>query len=471
MASVAPVKKSCAVNPLKSSTPLGAALAFLGIEGAVPLFHGSQGCTSFAMVLAVRHFKEAIPLQTTAMNEAATVLGGGDNLEEALINLQQRMKPRFIGVASTALVETRGEDFQGELNIILRKRPELAQTAVVFASTPDFEGALEDGWSRATAATIDVLVEPQAAPADASVETRGSAREPNRAINVLPGVHQTPADIEELRAIIESFGLEPTFLPDISSSLDGHVPDEYIGTSLGGTALADIRAMGRHLHTIAIGEHMRPAAEALSKRTSVPHTVFPNPTGLRAVDDFISLLSVLSGRSAPAPLRRQRSQLVDAMLDGHFHFSGKKVAIASDPDLLYALSTLFRGLGAEIVCAVASTKNSPVLTQVPCEQVIIGDLTDLEENAAAKGAELLVTHSHGRMGAERLGVPLFRVGFPIFDRLGVQHRCSVGYRGTRQLIYEIANLFLAQLHPHGPADFAGVLPPEPIVEETSHDHA
>src|SRR5512139_3248710 len=125
MSTVAPAKKACAVNPLKSSTPLGAALAFLGIEGSVPLFHGSQGCTSFAMVLAVRHFKEAIPLQTTAMNEAATMLGGADNLEEALINLQTRMKPRFIGVASTALVETRGEDFQGEISQILRKRSEL----------------------------------------------------------------------------------------------------------------------------------------------------------------------------------------------------------------------------------------------------------------------------------------------------------------------------------------------------------
>jgi nitrogenase molybdenum-iron protein NifN len=463
MATVAVGKKACAVNPLKSSTPLGAALAFMGVEGAVPLFHGSQGCTSFAMVLAVRHFKEAIPLQTTAMNEAATVLGGADNLEEALINLQTRMKPRFIGVASTALVETRGEDFQGEIAQILRKRAELKDTPVVFASTPDFEGALEDGWARATVATIEALVEPP--------PTAASAGQANGAVNVLLGVHQTPADIEELRAIIESFGLTATFLPDISNSLDGHVPDAYVGTSLGGTAVADIRAMGRAVHTIAVSEHMRSAAEALSTRTSVPHTVFGNLTGLRAADELISLLSALAGRTVPERLRRQRSQLLDAMLDSHFHFSGKKVAIASDPDLLCALVALFHGLGATVVCAVASTKNSPLLSQLPCDSVIVGDLTDLEEGAAAHGAELLVTHSHGRMGAERLGVPLFRVGFPIFDRLGVQHRCSTGYRGTRHLIYEIANLFIAQLHPHTPADFADVLPPEPIAPDIHHDHA
>lgn len=462
MAIVAPVKKACAVNPLKSSTPLGAALAFLGVEGAVPLFHGSQGCTAFAMVLAVRHFKEAIPLQTTAMNEASSVLGGAENLEEALLNLHSRMKPRFIGVASTALVETRGEDFQGELKSILQKRTELADTPVVFASTPDFDGALEDGWAKATVAIIEALVEPQPPSAAATA---------GHAINVLVGVHQTAADIDELRALIESFGLTPTFLPDISCSLDGHVPDNYIGTSLGGTPLEQIRAMGSAVHTLAISEHMRVAAEALRARTAVPHTVFANVTGLRAADELVTWLSALSGRGAPTQLRRQRSQLLDAMLDAHFHFSGKRVAIASDPDLLYLFSTLFHELGAEVVTAVASTKSSPLLSEVPCDTVLVGDLSDLEEGAAAHGAELLVTHSHGRMGAERLGVPLFRVGFPIFDRLGVQHRCSTGYRGTRELIYEIANMFLAGLRPHTPADFAAVLPPDSLTEEPGHDRA
>jgi len=93
MATIVPVSKAASVNPLKSSQPLGAAFAYLGVAGAVPLFHGSQGCTSFALVLFVRHFKETIPLQTTAMDEVATVLGGADHLEEAILNLKARAKP------------------------------------------------------------------------------------------------------------------------------------------------------------------------------------------------------------------------------------------------------------------------------------------------------------------------------------------------------------------------------------------
>jgi nitrogenase molybdenum-iron protein NifN len=457
MGRVALSKKACAVNPLKSSAPLGAALAYLGIEGSVPLFHGSQGCTSFALVLSVRHFKEAIPLQTTAMDEAATVLGGAENLEEAIMVIKRRMKPTFIGVASTALVETRGEDFAGELKTIRAKRAaELEGTTVVFASTPDFRGALEDGWAAATTAVIDAAVPTASGPREAASLPR---------LNVLPGVHQTPADIDELGILLRSFGFDPLFLPDVSASLDGHVPDAYVGTSMGGARLAEVARMGEAVHTLAIGEHMRKPAEALTRRTGIAATVLPTATGLEECDRLVALLQNLSGRTAPPTVRRQRSQLLDAMLDAHFHFGGKRVAVAADPDLLYGLVRLFTSMGAEICAAIASTDASPLLERLPCD---VGDLADLEELAGASRAELLVTHSHGRQAAARLGIPLFRVGFPIFDRLGTAHRCTVGYGGTRQLVHELANVFMAQLHENGPDDFGDVLAPEPIVEDARH---
>jgi nitrogenase molybdenum-iron protein NifN len=432
MATLVHGKRACSVNPLKSSAPLGAALAYLGVEGAVPLLHGAQGCTSFGLVLAVRHFREAIPLQTTAMNEVTAILGGGENLEEALVVIQQRMRPRFIGVASTALTETRAEDFAGNLKEILARRQELAGTAVVFASTPDYQGALEDGWSRATTAIIEALVLPPP-PARAATE----------AINVLPGVHLTAADLEELRETIEAFGLAPVFLPDLSTSLDGHLPDGYVGTSLGGTPLAAVARMGEARHTLAIGEQMRAPAERLAARTGVPFTLLPSLTGLEPTDRLVSLLGRLSGRPAPASLRRRRSQLVDAMLDGHFALSGARVGIACDPDLLSALGPCLAGVGAELTVAVSSTGSSPILEDLPCAEVRVGDLGDLEEGCAAAGVDLLITNGHGQPAAARLGVPLLRAGFPIVDRVGTSHLLRVGYRGTRALILEAANLLLA----------------------------
>ena len=46
-------QKALSVSPLKTSQTIGATLAFLGVKGAVPLMHGSQGCTAFAKVFFV----------------------------------------------------------------------------------------------------------------------------------------------------------------------------------------------------------------------------------------------------------------------------------------------------------------------------------------------------------------------------------------------------------------------------------
>ena len=79
-------------------------------------------------------------------------------------------------------------------------------------------------------------------------------------MNILPGSHLTPGDIEELREIVEAFGLHQLFLPDISGSLDGHIPDDFTPTTIGGITVQEIAGLGRASWTIAIGEQMREAA-------------------------------------------------------------------------------------------------------------------------------------------------------------------------------------------------------------------
>lgn len=439
MSKVMTSRKACAVNPLKLSKPLGGAMAFMGLDSCMPMLHGAQGCTAFGLVLLVRHFREAIPFQTTAMNEVTTILGGLDNLEQAIVNVAGRAHPNVIGICSNGLMEARGEDIKGDLKLIRRRHPELSDTVLIHAVTPDYKGAFEDGWSATVTAIVDTLVEP--IPGCNPLQ-----------INILVGSHLTAADIEEIRETVEAFGLDPIILPDISGSLDGHVPDEYIGTTYGGTRLDEIRRMGRSCATLAIGMQIEPAARLLESRCNIPVYVFPRLTGLLPCDEFIATLASLSRRPVPIVLRRRRSQLLDAMLDGHFFFGGKNVAVAAEPDLLFAFSQFLNEMGATIGCAVTTT-GSPVLEMVPADKVLIGDLDDVERNAS--GCDLLVTNSQGRRIAERIGTPLFCAGLPIFDRLGAAHRLLVGYRGTRDLIFEIGNLFIAGEGGHRSSDRQG----------------
>ncbi len=454
MANVVESKKSCTVNPLKMSQPLGASYAYMGMNACMPMMHGSQGCTGFGLVLLVRHFREAIPLQTTAMNEATTILGGSDNIEKAILNIKKRANPDLIGICSTGLTETKGEDVDGDLKLIRARHPELGDTQVVYASTPDYAGAFQDGWAKAVQSMIHSLTE--------STEIRIAHQ-----VNVLAGCHLTAGDIEELKEIIESFDLKAIVMPDVSGSLDGHIPDDFSPCTLGGTTLQEVRAMGASVMTLAIGEQMRASAQALETRTGVGYEVFDRLTGLEANDHFLMTLSRISGRPVPQKYRRQRSQLVDAMLDGHFFFGGKKMAIGAEPDLLCAMGHWLAEMGC-ILSAVVTTTKSPVLAELPINEVIIGDLEDLELHA--QGCDLLLTHSHGRQAAERLAIPFFRMGIPMFDRLGSAHCVSIGYRGTRGLIFEIGNMLMAVSHENQPDSWplpnAALVKSEPVNEVT-----
>ena len=418
-------RKAVAVNPLKQSQPLGASLAFLGIQGAIPLYHGSQGCTAFAKVLLVGHFQEAIPMATTAMSEVTTVLGGDDNVDVGIMTVIEKTNPELVGLFTTALTEVRGDDMQGILKQFHDAHPEV-DIPVVFASTPDYKGSMEDGFAAAVESMVQAL--PEAGEVDP------------QQVTLLASSAYGPGDVEELKEMVEAFGLTPIVVPDLSTSLDGHLDDiDYYTTPTGGTTIQELKGVGRSAATLVLGHSLSKAAEILTERFGTPATVFDQLTGLGAVDEFLYTLTQLSGCPVPAKYDRQRRRVQDAMLDTHFYFGQKKVAIALEPDLLYNIAWWLHSTGADIQAAVTPTK-SPLLKALPTEKAYIGDLEDFEE--LATGADLLITNSKARPLARRLGIPLFLHGFPMLDHFGNNHRCTVGYRGTLELLFDIGNIFL-----------------------------
>jgi nitrogenase molybdenum-cofactor synthesis protein NifE len=156
------------------------------------------------------------------------------------------------------------------------------------------------------------------------------------------------------------------------------------------------------------------------------------------VVDLGALLCSLSGRPVPTAVRRWRRRLMDAMADSHYQFGGKKVALALESDALKAMTRFLHGMGCDVRVALAATRTRG-LHALPCEDVRVGDLEDLE--SSSKGVDLLVANSNGRQAAAKLGVKAhLRAGYPVFDRLGAHARVWAGYRGTQNLVFEVANL-------------------------------
>lgn len=439
--------KSVSVNPLKQSAPLGAALSFLGLKGIIPLFHGSQGCTAFAKVLLVRHFRESIPLSTTAMTEVSTILGGEENIEKAILTLVEKANPEIIGLLTTGLTETRGDDMMGIIKSIRKCHPELNYLPIIFVSTPDYKGALEDGFAN----TVNSIVSTDYGK---SSKTLDYFERP--LITILAGSFLSPGDVEEIKEIVTLFGLDFIIIPDLSISLDGHLDDTFNAKTSNGTSLLKLQKLNLSLFTIAIGESMRLAAETLKTKFGKEYKIFPSLAGLKAVDEFLLLLAQISfckndisklfqtqvsnlKSLIPYKYQRQRFQLQDAILDSHFYLSGKKISLALEPDLLYQTSWLLSDMGVKIFAAVTTTY-SPLLNNLPIDKVTIGDLEDLENLAV--GSDLIITNSQGKYLTEKLNIPLYRMGYPIFDRLGNGFRCLISYKGTINFLFQIGNIFI-----------------------------
>ena len=155
------VNKSALVErPLKTSAPTGAVLASLGIANSLPLMHGSQGCAAFAKVYLIHHFREPIPLQNTAIDQVAAVMGGDENLLQALELLCKKQAPELIAVLTTGLSEMQGCDVQRLIKEFQQQNPQWHSTAIVAMATPDFVGSMQTGFASA----VDAGLLPAAAP-------------------------------------------------------------------------------------------------------------------------------------------------------------------------------------------------------------------------------------------------------------------------------------------------------------------
>jgi nitrogenase molybdenum-iron protein NifN len=435
MAEIIHSKKALAVNPLKVSQTVGASLTFLGLNRCLPLMHGSQGCTAFGKVFFVRHFREPIPLQTTAMDQVSTIMGADENVIEALRTLSEKSKPDIIGLVTTGLSETQGTDIHRAVRDFRTAHPEFAHVAVVPVNTPDYVGCLESGYALAVEALIETLV-PQ---------SQSAGKRPKQ-VNVLASAMLTPGDIEAIRDWIEAFGLRAIVVPDIGDSLDGHLTEaEYSALTIGGTPRTEIEIIGESVATLVIGPSLNRAADILKARSGVPDYRFAGLMGLDDCDAFTQALAVISGKPVPAKIERQRAQLQDAMVDSHFMLGFARIALAADPDLLGMQARFLNGMGAEIVSAVSPAK-AESLAALPVASVTVGDLEDMEKQARAADAQLIIANSHAVETARRLGLPLLRAGFPQYDYVGGYARAWVGYRGTRQALFDLANLMQGQHH-------------------------
>lgn len=437
-------REALVVNPAKACQPLGAILAAIGFERTLPLVHGSQGCVAYFRSHFSRHFKEPFPAVSSSMTEDAAVFGGLANLTEAMENATALYKPDMIALSTTCMAEVIGDDLRGFILGIREKGTITDDFPVPSAHTPSFVGSHVTGYDNMLRGILSYLAD------DAPIT------EPNGKLNIICGFDPYVGDIREVGRLLDLMGVSYTLLGDHSDAMDSPATGEYQLYS-GGTTRADAADARNATATVCLQRTASAkTAQHIAEHWEQEVVTVPMPIGVANTDRFLTEVARLTGAEIPPELEAERGRLIDAMTDSHAYLHGKRVAVAGDPDLVVGLLGFLLEMGAEpvhVVCTNADAKfkseAEAVLASSPFgagATVWPGkDLWHLRSLVHTEPVDLLVGNSYVKQLSRETGVPLVRIGFPVFDRHHLHRYPIIGYEGGLNVYGWLVNTVLDEL--------------------------
>lgn len=440
-------------NACKVCTPLGGSIVFKGIEGCVPLIHGSQGCATYIRRYLISHYKEPVDIASTNFTEETAIFGGEKNLFIAIKNVTEQYNPKIIGIATTCLSEVIGDDMRKIIHKYKTENegnPNLPE--LVFVNTPSFMGTHINGFHDTVLSLVKAFA---------------TKNQVVHSVNIFPGF-LSPADLQLLKEIFEDLSINAIMVPDYSDILDNEYTGEYEKLPKGGTTTKELQDTACAKASIEFGyilnksnPNSQSAAEFLESDFDVPRINLNIPIGIKATDAFFEALEKLANTKTPEKYTKQRGKLVDAYVDGHKYVFGKKAVVYGEEDFVIAMISFLEEIGIETILCASGGDSGLLKTVIqekinPRTDILIHDNFDFEEIATVckeLKPDILIGNSKGYYIARELGIPLARVGFPIHDRLGGARIKHIGYEGTQQLFDTIANILIQQMQDHSPVGY------------------
>ena len=431
------------VNPCKMCMPMGAMTAFYGIKNCVSILHGSQGCSTYIRRHMATHYNEPIDIASSSLTEHGTVYGGEENLKKGLTNLINLYHPQVVGVATTCLAETIGEDINRIIQTYYEENPDKNDVTIIPVHSAGYGGTQFEGYFAALTSIVS----------EVEMDTK-----PHNKINIIAS-YMSPADMRTLKDICEAFELEIILLPDISENLDGIFKEKYSRLPESGTDIEDIKHMAGARATIEISnmDFETSPGKVLKEKYGVPYTRVNVPVGLRDNDSLLQILCKISGKEIPQVLKQQRGRYLDAMIDSHKYNAEGRAVVFGEPDFVISMIRICEENGVmPMITATGSVfphladyvKNSldDIAKRYFIEDYMIADdvdFKDIETAAKRYGCNLMIGNSDGRRMEEQLQIALVRRSFPVHDRVGGQRLMTIGYEGSLTLLDEISNVILS----------------------------
>jgi nitrogenase molybdenum-iron protein beta chain len=435
-------REALVVMPPHACQPLGAELVAHAFEGALPFVHGSQGCASYYRSTLNRHFREPAPAVSDAMTEDGAVFGGQNNLHEGLENCIALYKPKMVPIFTSCMPEIIGDDLTAFIKNARGKGIVPDDIPTPYANTPSFNGSHIHGYDAMLLSILQTLTDGK------KMDGRCTGK-----VNLIPGFDANTGNFREYKRIFEAFAVPCTILGDISDVFDSPLDGTY-RIYAGGTPLADAADSINGKATINLGPFSATKTFAWVKDNYAgKHEVLPMPLGVANTDALLLAISEMTGKPVPESLKAERGRAVDAMTDSHQYIHGKKFALYGDPDQLLGYVSFLLEMGAipyHVLCSKGSKKVAKeiqaLLDTSPFgakAKVYMGkDLWHLRSLLMTDPVDALIGDTHGKFIARDANIPLFRFGFPVFDRVNLHRSPIIGYQGVINMVTTICNTFI-----------------------------
>ncbi|MEW6172650.1 MAG: nitrogenase component 1 [Bacillota bacterium] len=418
--------QKAAINACHACQPLGAVYLVSSIAGGVPLVHAPQSCCGYMRHILLRHFRESSRAGKVPPKRDPEFFDSELNLLEAIFNLSRNSNPRLIGVVGTCFSDFL-DDINGLISESRERLPEGVEVVPIDAAAP--AGSCAKGYDAACEAVLKHLVKP--------------AGTPNGKLNVIPGMLNT-GDIQELERILNHLGISFNITYNPVGSLHNASEGAPFDLFAGGTSLEHLADIANSSGIIALCRHAGGAgADYLHRTFNVPALYGPLPVGASATDLFLENVRKLSGGKIPPTLEHERRVLHDAIADSKPYTEGKKVAITGDPDLVSSLTRFTCEMGMEPAVIMGNMPSPDFIKEVQAiaeeyrktPAIISGsDLSIFSGAISQFNVEMIFGPSYISRIARDTGLPLIRMGFPVYDRPSRHQWPVLGYRGALRIL-------------------------------------
>ena len=431
-------RKAVVINPLKACQPLGSLYAAIGFEKTLPYVHGSQGCAAYYRSHFIRHFKEPFPATCDSMTEDAAVFGGHNNMYVGLENSYKLYKPDMFAICTSCMSEVIGDDLNNFIKNAREKGSIPEDLPVTYAHTPSFVGSHITGYDNMLANILSQM---------------GEVKEEKKdRINIIVGFDTYIENFKEIKRICNLFDIDYILLSDPSDVLNSPTDGDY-RMFYGGTPLSDLKDAPNSKSTILFQKYsLQKTAELIEKEWNQKLKII-NPVGIKGSDELTMAISELTGKDVPAELEKERGQFIDAIGDSYYWVHGKSFSLNGDPDQVYGLTRFVMELGGDIKHVLVTNGNKKwkkemeeLLKEFPQGRDAAvyhnKDMWHFRSLLFTEPSDYIIGNSYAKYLTQDTGIPLIRIGFPLFDRHHLHRYSTIGYKGGINVLNWIVNTIL-----------------------------